>query len=76
MDDGTKRVSGYALCTAGFSDEEQGLLVDALSKSLGIQVTIQGSNYKALYVGAGSAGRFRDLVGPFVKAIPSMEYKL
>ena len=81
MDDGGKltgkgRLRGYYLNTQSFSENQNKVLVKALSEKLGIKgVSVQANHgYKRLFIGAYGRNRLRELIDPHV--IPTMRYKL
>lgn len=81
MDDGSRKSSKhitYNIHTLGYTKSDLEMMKEKLLLTLGIQVSLhkQRNDTWRLYIGTSSAGRFTDMVMPYVEQFPSMHKKL
>ncbi len=81
MDDGSRKSAKhrtYVIHSLGYSKEDLLRVQNILQKKFGLKVALhqQKGRYWRLYIPSGSARRFEQLTGKYVKPIASMDRKL
>ena len=81
MDDGSRKSSlhkTYIIHTLGYAKPELKRICDVLLEKFGLKTKLhaQKGRYWRLYILSESANRFREVIKPYVKNVPSMKHKL